>query len=103
MLDLMDAHQFEANFLRRAMAWICLLLVLVFSGLEAGHAHFDFSRNSGTPCVICVSVHAQSPSVVVDALPVLVTAIIIAVPNEIQGNSLAGSLRLFIRPPPSSR
>ncbi|HEV3317537.1 MAG TPA: hypothetical protein VG488_11225 [Candidatus Angelobacter sp.] len=101
-LDLVEARQFGAGALRRWIAWTCLLLVLVFSGLEATHAHSSLQRSSDTPCMICVSARAQAPAVVVDALPVLLAIAIVALPYEVQGNSLASRLELFIRPPPSA-
>jgi len=100
-LSLIQARQFEADLLRRRIAWICLLMVLVFSGLEATHAHSDLAGASSTPCVICVSAHAQAPSSTVQLLPIQVTVEVLITPFAVQGSSLANLLEIFTRPPPS--
>jgi hypothetical protein len=96
-----DARQFEANLLRRWIAWTCLLLILVFSGLEATHAHSDLPSTSSTPCLICLSAHAKAPASTVQLLPVLFTVEALVTASAVQEISLAKLLALFTRPPPS--
>jgi len=97
-----SANKFEASLLRRWIASACLLLVLVFSGLEASHAHSDLRKSSSIPCVVCVSAQAQAPTLAMDALPVLLAVATLAIPDQVQASSLADRLELFIRPPPAS-
>ncbi|HEV2963849.1 MAG TPA: hypothetical protein VG649_18630 [Candidatus Angelobacter sp.] len=101
-LGLVDARQFEASLSRRWIGAFCLLLVLFFSGLVATHAHSAAHTGSDSLCLICISVGAQSPAIVIDALPALLTIALVALPSEVRGNSLANRMELFIRPPPSS-
>jgi hypothetical protein len=101
-LDLVDARQFEASLVRRWTGGFCLLLVLFFSGFAATHAHSATHAGSDVLCLNCVSVGAQSPTLVIDALPALLTLAIVALPSKIQGDSLANRMEIFIRPPPRS-
>ncbi|HZD93669.1 MAG TPA: hypothetical protein VE133_05400 [Candidatus Sulfotelmatobacter sp.] len=95
--------QFEKGKLLRLLAWSCIVLVILISGLEAMHAHSDVavSRNS-SPCAICLSAHANAPTVTVHVLPQLHTVEAVAVPDQSEGKSTVSELRLFIRPPPVS-
>ena len=50
----------------RLIAMVCIVLALFVAGLEATHSHSEaaVARNS-SPCVICLSVHANAPTVTV--------------------------------------
>jgi hypothetical protein len=87
--------------MRRFTAFLCILLFLVFAGLEATHSHPEgtFDGSSGH-CAICVSVHANAPIATVHALPVLLALEIVSVPLDTHGHSALRELSLFIRPPP---
>lgn len=85
----------------RLAALSCILLVLFMSGLEAMHVHADIavSRNS-SPCVICLTIHANTPTVSVQILPQFHAIEAIAIPYQPEGRSAVSDLSLFIRPPP---
>jgi len=95
-------HQFEAGRLMRFVARCCIVLVLFIAGLEAVHSHSDavVARNSA-PCAICISAHANAPTVTVHLLPTLHAVESISVLYTSEGKSAISELRLFIRPPPS--
>lgn len=88
--------------LMRPVALVCIVLVLFMSGLEAMHAHADAtaSRNS-SPCVICLSIHANAPAISVHILPQFHAIEAIAIPYQPEGKSAVADLTLFIRPPPA--
>ena len=92
--------QFEIQRAQRFLAIVCVCLALLFAGLESTHAHADVKASS--PCVICVSTHANALAVTFHLLPVLrpVQAVPPARPKE--GLGIAKELRLFIRPPPAA-
>lgn len=94
--------QFETSQLKRLIALSCILMALVMAGLEATHAHSDAAVSSSRPCAICISVHANAPTVMFHSLPVLYAVDVIAVPSLAEGKSTAPELALFIRPPPSA-
>src|SRR5262245_34131416 len=87
--------------LTRLVALSCMVLALFMAGLEAMHAHSDVAvaRNS-SPCVVCLSVHANAPTVNVQLLPQFDTVEAIAISYRSEGKSTISELRLFIRPPP---
>jgi len=94
--------QFDRGSLARLVALSCIALALFMAGLEAMHAHSDtaaVSRNS-SPCVVCLSVHANAPTVGVQLLPQFHAVEDIAIPYQSEGKSAISELRLFIRPPP---
>jgi hypothetical protein len=93
--------QFESRKLMRLIAMVCIVLALFVAGLEATHSHSDaaVARNS-SPCVICLSVHANAPTVTVYLLLVFHSVEAFTVPYETQGKSAISELSLFIRPPP---
>ena len=95
--------QFEHRKLMRLIAMVCIVLALFVAGLEATHSHSDgaVARNS-SPCAICLSVHANSPTVTVYLLLVFHSVEAFTVPYEIQGKSAISELSLFIRPPPAA-
>jgi hypothetical protein len=95
--------QFETRKLMRLMAMVCIVLALFVAGLEATHSHSDaaIARNS-SPCVICLSVHANAPTVTVYLLLVFHSVEAFTVPYETQGKSAISELSLFIRPPPAA-
>ena len=95
--------QFETRKLMRLIAMVCIVLVLFVAGLEATHSHSDAAaaRNS-SPCVICLSVHANAPTVTVFLLLVFHSVEAFTVPYETQGKSAISELSLFIRPPPAA-
>jgi hypothetical protein len=87
-----------------AFRWIalsCVLLVLLISGLEASHMHSG-ATSSSNPCAICISAHANAPTVIVHPLPVLYIVDVVAVPLQTEGKSTSPELKLFIRPPPAA-
>jgi len=90
--------QVEKKALPRCIAVACILIALLFAGLEATHIHG--AARSGGPCAICVSAHANAPAVVVTAIPVILMVEIVAIPYEIEANSITHLLDIFIRPPP---
>lgn len=95
--------QFEHRKLMRLIAMVCIVLALFVAGLEATHSHSDgaVARNS-SPCVICLSVHANAPTVTVYLLLVFHSVEAFTVPYETQGKSAISELSLFIRPPPAA-
>ena len=95
--------QFETRKLMRLIAMVCIVLALFVAGLEATHSHSDsaVARNS-SPCVICLSVHANAPTVTVYLLRVFHSVEAFTVPYETQGKSAISELSLFIRPPPAA-
>jgi len=95
--------QFESRKLMRLIAMVCIVLALFVAGLEATHSHSEaaVARNS-SPCVICLSVHANAPTVTVYLLLVFHSVEAFTVPYEIQGKSTISELSLFIRPPPAA-
>lgn len=94
---------FETRKLMRLIAMVCIVLALFVAGLEATHSHSDadLARNS-SPCVICLSVHANAPTVTVYLLLVFHSVEAFTVPYETQGKSAISELSLFIRPPPAA-
>ena len=95
--------QFEHRKLMRLLAMVCIVLALFVAGLEATHSHSDgaVARNS-SPCAICLSVHANAPTVTVYLLLVFHSVEAFTVPYETQGKSAISELSLFIRPPPAA-
>lgn len=85
----------------RLVALGCIVLAVFMAGLEAMHAHSDIAiaRNS-SPCVVCLSVHPNAPTVDVQFLPQFHTVEAIAIPYRSEGKSTISELHLFIRPPP---
>jgi hypothetical protein len=96
-------NQFETRKLMRLIAMVCIVLALFVAGLEAIHSHSDaaVARNS-SPCVICLSVHANAPTVTVYLLLVFHSVEAFTIPYETQGKSAISELSLFIRPPPAA-
>ena len=88
----------------RVVALLCIALALFMGVLEATHSHSDgaVARNSSpsSPCAICLSVHANAPTVTVYLLQVFHAVEALTVPYESQGKSAVSTLSLFIRPPP---
>ena len=95
--------QFESRKLMRLIAMVCIVLALFVAGLEATHSHSEaaVARNS-SPCVICLSVHANAPTVTVYLLLVFHSVEAFTVPYETQSKSAISELSLFIRPPPAA-
>ena len=95
--------QLERRKLIRFIAMVCIVLALFVAGLEATHSHSDgaVARNS-SPCAICLSVHANAPTVTVYLLLVFHSVEAFTVPYETQGKSAISELSLFIRPPPAA-
>jgi hypothetical protein len=86
----------------RWLAVICILLLLVFTGLEATHAHSD-ARLSGSSssCALCVSAHANALVVSFVPLPAPLTVDAVPAPFRLEVRGHAAELSLFIRPPPA--
>jgi hypothetical protein len=80
---------------------MCVLLLLVFAGLEATHAHADAQRPASS-CAICVSAHANAPALTLHPLPTLRPVATVAAPLETERPSSAVKLTFFIRPPPAA-
>lgn len=85
------------------IALSCIALALFMTGLEATHAHSDaaVSHNS-SPCVICISVHANAPAVTFHPLPTLAALETLAVPFQAEGKGIVKEISLFTRPPPAA-
>jgi hypothetical protein len=81
---------------------ICLLLVLIFTGLETTHAHpaGDAARGS-TPCAVCIAVHANAPALTAYFLPILFVVEAVTGSFRAQHTGTTADLWLFIRPPPA--
>jgi hypothetical protein len=95
--------QFENRKLIRLIAMVCIVLALFMAGLEATHSHSDDAvARSSSPCVICLSVHANAPTVTVYLLLVFHSVEAFTIPYETQGKSAISELSLFIRPPPAA-
>lgn len=91
----------EFGRLMRVIALSCIVLALFMSGLEAMHAHSDaVASTNSSPCVICLSIHANAPTIIVHVLPQFHTVEAVAIPYETEGKSAISDLTLFIRPPP---
>jgi hypothetical protein len=87
--------------LPRWIAVACVLIALLFAGLESTHVHGPAgSGNVGRPCVICISAHASAPTVTTTTIPVLLMVEGVAVPYAIEASSSTNLLDIFIRPPP---
>jgi hypothetical protein len=99
---LLGTTQVESRKLMRLIAMVCIVLALFVAGLEATHSHSEaaVARNS-SPCVICLSVHANAPTVTVYLLLVFHSVEAFTLPYETQGRSAISELSLFIRPPPA--
>ena len=95
-------HQFGTRDMRRWIALCCILFSLLISGLEVTHAHTGANAaRDASSCAICISAHANAPTIVFGSLPVLYAVEIISIPRQSQSRSAAPELALFIRPPPS--
>ena len=95
--------QFEHRKLTRLIALLCIVLALFVAGLEATHSHSDAAvAQNSSPCVICLSVHANAPTVTVYLLLVFHSVEAFTVPYETQGKSAISELSLFIRPHPAA-
>jgi hypothetical protein len=93
----------EFGRLMRFVALSCIVLALFMSGLEAMHAHTDaVASTNSSPCVICLSIHVNAPTVSVQILPQFHTIEAVAVPYQTEGKSAISDLSLFIRPPPAA-
>lgn len=95
--------QFESRKLMRLIAMVCIVFALFVAGLETTHCHSDAAvAQNSSPCVICLSVHANAPTVTVYLLLVFHSVEAFTVPYEMQGKSAISELSLFIRPPPAT-
>jgi len=84
------------------VALASIFLVLMFTALEATHAHSDAQLSrSAAGCALCVSVHANAPVATVYLLPTLLAVELLALPFQSQSKDFSRELSLFIRPPPS--
>ncbi|HZD09129.1 MAG TPA: hypothetical protein VE176_12820 [Candidatus Limnocylindrales bacterium] len=100
---LVGTTQVESRKLMRLIALLCIVLALFVAGLEATHSHSDAAvAQSSSTCVICLSVHANAPTVTVYLLLVFHSVEAFTVPYETQGKSAISELSLFIRPPPAA-
>src|SRR5215813_9151887 len=96
-------EQFGTAGLYRWISGFCLALVLIFTAVESVHVHSDraLSRDSSTPCLICISAHANVPTVAAHPLPVSFVVAATVVPYEAQIRGITSRLELFTRPPPA--
>ena len=100
---LLGTTQVESRKLMRFIALLCIVLALFVAGLEATHSHSDAAvAQNSSPCVICLSVHANAPTVTVYLLLVFHSVEAFTLPYETQGKSAISELSLFIRPPPAA-
>ena len=100
---LLGTTQVESRKLMRFIALLCIVLALFVAGLEATHSHSDAAvAQNSSPCVICLSVHANAPTVTVYLLLVFHSVEAFTVPYETEGKSAISELSLFIRPPPAA-
>lgn len=95
-----EKAQFGLIRFQRGITVFCLLLVVLFTAVEAVHTHSDIARHSGAPCLICISAHSNAPALTAHFLPVLVAVASIIVPYEFEAKGIASRLELFTRPPP---
>ncbi|MBZ5521111.1 MAG: hypothetical protein LAP21_02510 [Acidobacteriia bacterium] len=94
-------RQTERKAFPQWVAVACILIALLFAGLEATHVHESArSGNVGGPCAVCISAHANAPTATVTAVPAILMVAIVAIPYEIEANSITNLLDIFIRPPP---
>jgi hypothetical protein len=102
-LNLIHKLKIEKTNLRIWLALSCILLVLVFFGLEATHVHASVASSGGarTPCVICISAHANAPMLAFDSLLALLTVAIVAVSYYAGRKGITRVSKIFIRPPPA--
>ena len=100
---LLGTTQVESRKVMRFIALLCIVLALFVAGLEATHSHSDAAvAQNSSPCVICLSVHANAPTVTVYLLLVFHSVEAFTVPYETKGKSAISELSLFIRPPPAA-
>jgi hypothetical protein len=85
----------------RWLALVCVVLLLIFTAVEATHAHSEAALGSSSSCALCVSVHANALPITVHSLPspLVVEVVPISFHTEVRG--LTRELSIFIRPPPS--
>ena len=100
-MKVVSQGQLDTSKLMRVIALLCIALALFMGALEATHSHSDdaVARNS-SPCAICLSVHANAPTVTVYLLQIFHAVEAFTIPYETQGKSAVSELSLFIRPPP---
>jgi len=84
------------------VAVVCVLIALLFAGLETTHVHSAARSGNAGPCLVCVSAHSNAPAVTVTAVPVSLTVEILAIPCATEAHSVTNLLDIFIRPPPSA-
>jgi len=99
MLNLQNRRQPAAGSFPRWLAVVCVIMVLLFAGLEATHNHA--ASTTGGPCAICISAHANAPVAAVQWLLILLTLGIVAISGDVDGKGVPVDLPLFIRPPPA--
>jgi hypothetical protein len=78
-----------------------VFLVLLVAGVEATHAHSEVANVRSSPCAICLSVHANAPSITLHLLPTLSALETLVQPSLMQGHGIQTEISLFTRPPPS--
>lgn len=101
---MIEKLKIEKSSLRIWLALSCVLLVLVFFALEATHVHSAVASAGGsrTPCVVCISAHANAPVLAFDSLLALLTVAIVAVSYYAGGKGITRVSKIFIRPPPAA-
>jgi hypothetical protein len=85
---------------KRAIAILCMFLVVLFTAVEATHAHSSSTVSAGSGCAICVSVHANAPAISYYSLLTAFQVEFLPSPYEVEGKDFSRELSLFIRPPP---
>jgi hypothetical protein len=99
---LTEARQLGKRALPRCIAVACILIALLFAGLEATHIHGAArSGNAGSPCAVCISAHANAPLAAPQSIPVILTSALLVVPYDVDVKGVPVELTLFIRPPPT--
>ena len=86
---------------RRAVAWVCVLLVLVFGVISVTHVHLNELKAANHSCSLCAVAHAGAiGSGIYYSAPVLASlAVLVTAENSPCVLRLVSSL--YIRPPPS--
>ena len=97
--------QNDRSILRRIAASFFVLVLLVFTGAEAIHAHAAANRDNPrteTHCLLCVAGHSAVAPAQTGFIPVTFSSVIIPATAEPQLYSRLSVPSAFIRPPPEN-
>ena len=88
--------------MQRVAALVCILLMLLFAGMEAVHSHSQTaSATSSNICLLCASAQTTAPMAGMVWQMLLIAIGTIAIAREIKRQPQLAGLQLFIRPPPA--